>query len=235
MRSRLTAMLLALVMGAIAVTLVYLYVNRVKTTVTQGQTTRAVLYANRSLPTGTSGADVIGTHAYEIRTIPVKYAEPGAFSTPDQLNGLTLASDLAAGEQLTSQRFRATAADAFLSQFPKGTEALSLPLDLVTGVSGRISAGDTIDAYVTVTGKVNSHGVSSARVFGKAGGETVLLVHDLPVVEVPGEVAAVPGTPATSAAAVSMTVAASPQQAAVLIQAQTSGKMWFALVPQKGG
>jgi hypothetical protein len=33
-----------------------------------------------------------------------------------------------------------------------------------------------------------------------------------------------------------MTVAASPQQAAVLIQAQSSGKMWYALVPQnKGG
>jgi pilus assembly protein CpaB len=228
-------MLLALVMGAIAVTLVYLYVNRVKTTVTQGQTTRAVLYANRSLPTGTSGTDVIGSHAYEIRTIPVKYAEPGAFSTPDQLNGLTLASDLAAGEQLTSQRFRATAADAFLSQFPKGTEALSLPVDFVTGVSGRIAAGDMLDAYVTVTGKVNSHGTSSAKVFGKATGQTVLLIHDLPVVEVPGSVPAAPGVPASSAAAVTMTVAASPQQAAVLIQAQSSGKMWFALVPQKGG
>jgi pilus assembly protein CpaB len=235
MRSRLTAMLLALVMGAIAVTLVYLYVNRVKTTVTQGQTTRAVLYANRSLPTGTSGADVIGSHAYEIRTIPVKYAQPGAFSTPDQLNGLTLASDLAAGEQLTSQRFRATAADAFLAQFPKGTEALSLPVDFVTGVSGRIAAGDMLDAYVTVDGKIHSHGTSSVRVFGRAAGQTVLLIHDLPVVEVPGSVPAAPGVPASSAAAVTMTVAASPQQAAVLIQAQTSGKMWFALVPQKGG
>jgi Flp pilus assembly protein CpaB len=227
MKSRLTAMLLALVMGLIAVTLVYLYVNRVKTTVTEGQTTRAVLYANRSLPTGTSGADVIGTHAYEIRTIPVRYAEPGAFSTPQQLNGLTLASDLAAGEQLTSQRFRASAADAFLSQFPKGTEALSLPVDFVTGVSGRIAAGDMLDAYVTVTGKINSHGVSSSRTFGKEAGETVLLIHNLPVVEVPGAVAAAPGVPASSAA--------SPQQAAVLIQAQSSGKMWFALVPQKGG
>ena len=227
-------MLLALVMGAVAVSLVYLYVNRVKTTVTQGQTTRAVLYANRSLPSGTSGADVIGTHAYEVRTIPVKYAEPGAFSTPQQLNGLTLASDLAAGEQLTSQRFRATAADAFLSQFPKGTEALSLPLDFVTGVSGRITPGDMLDAYVTVTGKVHSHGANSARVFGKATGETVLLIHDLPVVEVPGAVPAAPGVPASSAAAVTMTVAATPQQAAILIQAQTSGKMWFALVPSKG-
>jgi pilus assembly protein CpaB len=234
MRSRLTAMLLALVMGAIAVTLVYLYVNRVKTTVTQGQTTRAVLYANRSLPTGTSGADVIGSHSYEIRTIPVKYAEPGAFSQPDQLNGLTLASDLAAGEQLTSQRFRATAADAFLSQFPKGTEALSLPVDFVTGVSGRIAAGDMLDAYVTVTGKIHAHGASSVRVFGKSAGQTVLLIHNLPVVEVPGSVPAEPGVPASSAAAVTMTVAASPQQAAVLIQAQSSGKMWFALVPSKG-
>jgi pilus assembly protein CpaB len=228
--------LLALVMGAVAVTLVYLYVNRVKTTVTAGQQTRAVLVANRSLPTGTSGADVVGSHAYEVRTIPVKYAEPGAFSTPDQLNGLTLASDLAAGEQLTSQRFRATAADAFLSQFPRGTEALSLPLDFVTGVSGRISAGDMLDAYVTVTGKVKtSTGVSSTRVFGKAAGQTVLLIHELPVVEVPGAVPAAPGVAPTSAAAVTMTVAATPQQAAVLIQAQTSGKLWFALVPQKGG
>ncbi|MDP9223558.1 MAG: Flp pilus assembly protein CpaB [Actinomycetota bacterium] len=234
MRSRLLAMLVALVMGAVAVTLVYLYVNRVKTTVTQGQQTRAVLVAARSLPSGTSGTDILGGHAYEVRTIPVKYAEPGAFSTPDQLNGLTLASDLTAGEQLTSQSFRATAADAFLSQFPKGTEALSLPLDFVTGVSGRIGPGDMLDAYVTTSGKVNSHNVSSVGVFGKAGGQTVLLIHDLPVVEVPGAVAAAPGVPASSAAAVTMTVAASPQQAAVLIQAQTSGKLWFALVPQKG-
>jgi hypothetical protein len=91
-----------------------------------------------------------------------------------------------------------------------------------------------LDAYVTVTGKVHSHGPNSARVFGRATGETVLLIHDLPVVEVPGAVPAAPGVPASSAAAVTMTVAASPQQAAILIQAQTSGKMWFALVPSKG-
>lgn len=227
-------MLVALAMGAVAVTLVYLYVNRVKTSVTQGQTTRAVLYANRSLPSGTSGADVVATHAYEIRTIPVKYAEPGAFSTANQLNGLTLASDLAAGEQLTSSRFRATAADAFLSQFPKGSEALSLPIDYTTGVSGRVAAGDLLDAYVTVTGKIHSHGVTSARVFGRKSGQTVLLIHKLPVIEVPGAVAAVDGAPASSASATTVTVAATPQQAAVLIQAQASGQLWFALVPSKG-
>ncbi len=233
MRTRLTTLVLALLMGAVGVTLVYMYVSRVETESTQGLVTRPVLVANRSIPAGTTGTDIAAAEAFDVKEVPQRYIAPGAFTSPEQLANLTLADDIAAGEQLTSSRFATSQTAAFLEQFPKGTEALALPLDYVKGVAGHVRPGDRINAYVTASGGLKRGGgrfvgltvPSSARVFG-SGGKTVLLLPKLQVIEVP--------VPAQGQPASTMVLAVSPQEAAILIHAQQTATLWFTLVPQDG-
>src|ERR687891_1658489 len=187
MRSRLLTMTLALAIGAVATVLVYTYVQRVEQRSNEGLRTREVLVAARSFPAGTTGADILASRGVETKEVPIKYVSPGALSTQEQLAapGLTLANDLQAGEQLTGVRFQESASQAFLTQFPEGTQALSLPFDYVRGVSGHVQAGDSVNAYVTGSGgkidfkfdvDANGGGIPGKIRVGAKGQSTYLLL-----------------------------------------------------------
>jgi Flp pilus assembly protein CpaB len=239
MRSRLLTLMLALVVGAIATVLVYMYVQRVEDRSTQGMQTRNVLVASRSFPAGTTGADIFASGGTRTQEMPIKYVAPGALSSEDQLAapGLTLANDLAAGEQLTSARFQESPSQAFLTQFPENTEALSLPLDYVRAVSGHVQAGDRVNAYVTgdaskfkfrVKVQTDSSGTPKSFTVGGDNQSTFLLLSELPVIEVLGT------DPSQQASTATMTLAVSGKEAASLISAQETAQLWFTLVPEEG-
>jgi pilus assembly protein CpaB len=246
-------MVLALSLGAIGAMLTYVYVQRVETSTALGVSPQSVLVATRALPAGSTGEAIVQAGAFEVRDIPAKFVAPGALSDPQQLAGLILIDDLAGGEQLTQPRFSGSETQVFFADFPKGTEALSLPLEYVSGVSGKLKAGDMINAFVTVQAqrqratKLNIAGgisedtvdidvaldegsiksVSSSKVFAGQGGETFLLLRSIQVMEVLTAEAAAGNAP-------SMVLAVNPQQAALLIHAQSTAKLWFTLVPTEG-
>jgi pilus assembly protein CpaB len=239
LKSRLVTLGLALALAGVAVTLVLMYVQRVEEESTAGQKTRQVLVATRSLPAGTSAGAIMDQRAFEVRDIPVRYVQPGALTAPDNLerSGLTLADDVTAGEQLTSLRFQATEQSAFLSEFPEGTQALSLPLDYVRGVSGHLEAGDEVNAFVTgkisklkidVDVDVDSSGLPTGIKMSANGDNTFLLLRNVPVMEVLPE-----SDDAKKPAA--MTLAVTAKEAALLINSQETAKLWFTLVPADGG
>jgi Flp pilus assembly protein CpaB len=149
MKSRLLALAVAVLIAAVATTSIYLYVTGLEEESLKGLQTKSVLVTTRALPAGMSGNEIIETGAFESKKVPAKYALPGAFTSPEDIAGLTLADDVAAEEQITSQRFRATQQDAFFADFPKGTEALSLPLEYIRGVAGHIEVGDKLNAYLS--------------------------------------------------------------------------------------
>jgi len=230
---------LALALAGVAVTLVVMYVQRVEDESTAGQKTRQVLVATRSLPAGTTAGSIMDQRAFEMRDIPVRYVQPGALTAPDNLerSGLTLADDVTAGEQLTSLRFQATEQSAFLSEFPEGTEALSLPLDHLRAVAGHLEAGDEVNAFVTgnisklrinVDIDTDSAGLPTGIKMSAKGENTFLLLSSIPVMEVLPE-----SEDGKQPAA--MTLAVSTKEAAALINAQETAKLWFTLVPADGG
>lgn len=266
MKGRSLSLLLALTTGAVASLMVYLYVNRIETRTVQGQRTRPVLVASRFLPAGATGEQILEAGAFRVEDTPVRYLAPGALASPDQLEGIVLADDVQSGEALTSQRFEASQQEAFLSNFPKGTEALSLPLEHVRGIAGHLAPGDRINAYATsadwthllqgdafrkafssldiekaMSGDASQLGpavnrlLKSTRMPATLGaftpkvGVTMLLIEGIPVVEV-REVPAVGGN--TGEAATSdrtMTIAVTPEQAALLVHSQERSKLWFTL------
>lgn len=253
MKSRSLIMVVALSVGAIGAMLTYVYVQRVEKTTIEGTAPRPVLVATRFLPARSTGEAIVSAGAYEVREVPARFVAPGAFTSVEELAGLILTDDIAGGEQLTASRFGGSEAEVFFADFPRGTEALSLPYDYISGVSGKVKPGDEVNVFVTVGAQRPSRarinisggiaddevdidvaleegsitGVSSSKVFAGQGGETFLLLREVQVMEVlTGEAAA--GGPST------MVVAVDPQEAALLVHAQQTAKLWYTLVPQDG-
>jgi pilus assembly protein CpaB len=246
-------MVVALSVGAIGAMLTYVYVQRIERTTIEGVAPRPVLVATRFLPAGSTGEGIVSAGAYELRQVPAQYVAPGAFSSVDQLAGLVLTDDIAGGEQLAEGRFSGSEAEVFFADFPRGTEALALPLEYVSGVSGKIKPGDKVNAFVTVGAQRQSRaridisggisednvdidvaleegsitGVTSSKVFAGQGGETFLLLRDVQVMEVLTGEAAAGNAP-------SMVLAVDPQEAALLVHAHQTARLWFTLVPQDG-
>lgn len=239
MRNRLITLVIALLLGGVAVMLVYLYVNRVEEETTAGQELVTVLVSTRFLPAGTSGNDIVASNAFKVEQVPTRYALPGALTDPAQMQDQVLADDIAAGEQISSQRFAATETDAFLAEIPPGDEALSLPFEYIRGVAGHVRAGDDINVYVTARAKKALARLlrrlnipSSARVFAPKEGVTALLYEGVPVVEVQGLQPTETGQ--VAATGLNLTLAVSGQQAATLIHAQQVASLWYTVAAEDG-
>ncbi|MQB01791.1 MAG: hypothetical protein GEU78_16170 [Actinobacteria bacterium] len=266
MRGRSLSLLLALTTGAVASLMVYMYVTGVETRTVQGQRTRPALVASRFLPAGSTGEQILGAGAFRVEQTPVRYLAPGALSSPDQLDGIVLADDVQSGEPLTTQRFEASQQEAFLSNFPEGTEALALPLEHVRGIAGHLAAGDRINAYATASdwthlleGDAFRSAFSSLDIekalsgdtsnlaptvnrllkatkmpatlgaFTPKGSVTMLLIESIPVVEVSAPPAASSSGGEAAGSGRTMTIAVTPEQAALLVHSQESSKLWFTL------
>lgn len=150
LKSRSLILTIAVTAGLLGAMLVYLYVQRVETNSASGAALQQVVVATRFLPAGSSGQAILDAGAVDVQEVPARYVAPGAFGAPEELAGLILKEDIAGGEQLTATRFSDTETKVFFADFPKGTEALALPLDYIAGVAGRIQPGDKVDAFVTV-------------------------------------------------------------------------------------
>jgi len=237
MKGRTLTLAVALAMAGVAVASVYVYVGRVEEKTFQGLQTREVLVATRFLATGSTGIAILEASAFEMRKVPLKFAAPGALDAPKDIAGLTLVDDVTAGEQLTASRFASPEQNVFLSDLPNETEALSLPLEFVQGVSGHLQAGDRINIYVTAEGKKALNKIlpqtsipSSVRVFDAEEGLTLRLLTSVLVVEVPIVATAEGAAPAQS----TITLAVTATEAAQLIHAQQMAKIWFTLAKSEG-
>jgi len=265
MRGKPLSLLLALTTGAVAALMVYMYVTGIEKRTVEGQQTRPALVASRFLPAGATGEQILEASAFRVEERPVKYLAPGTLRSPDELQGIVLADDVQTGELLTVQRFEASQQEAFLSNFPEGTEALALPLDHVRGISGHLAPGDRINAYATTAnwthlvqgaafrralssidvGKVVNGDASnlgpavnrflrSTRMPASIGaftpnvGVTMLLIENIPVVEVASLPVEAVGSGSDSANR-TMTIAVTPEQAALLVHSQERAKLWFTL------
>ena len=211
MRSRMLTLILAIVTGAVAVAIVFVYVQRVEDETTRGRRTVGVLVANQTLEAGTSWAEIINTGAADSTDIPLAYVTTGALGGSEDLRAdEVLARDIVPGEQLTSQAFENTAQDAFAAGFKKGTEGLGLPVERVRGVAGHVEAGDRLNAFATTDES------------------TTLIAEAIEVVEVQ------PAAEGDPAGLDMMVVEVKRSQAVDLINAQEQAGLWFTLVTDGG-
>jgi Flp pilus assembly protein CpaB len=210
MRSRMVTLMLAILTGAVAVAIVYLYVQRVEDETRRGQEIRTILVASQEIPAGHSWSEIFGAGWTRTEEIPEKYVVSGALGSASDLPARSvLDRDVVAGEQLTSQAFAATAQEAFEDQFEAGV-VLSLPVERVRGVAGHVAAGSRLNAFET-----------------RDQGGTRLIARRVKVVEVQP---AAEGDPAGLDA---MVLQVTQPDAVDLINAQEQASLWFTLIPPK--
>lgn len=262
MKSRSIALILALVLAAIATTAVYAYVSGIEDETLKGQRTQGVLVSTQTLKAGMSGNEILEAGAFDAKKVPIRYALPGALATPEEISGLTLSDDIAAGEQITAQRFAESEQDAFFAEFPEGTEALSLPYEHLRGVASHVREGDRLNAYMSVDDLVSffkegnylTNAVRNSTDPGDAvkkirplirkmnllpGVKVVSLGEDGATLQIAHEIPVVETNPPVSGAkgpesAGDFTTAVTSQEASLLVFGQEKGTLWFTLVPQEG-
>jgi pilus assembly protein CpaB len=150
----------------------------------------------------------------------------------DRLIGLTINRTVERGEDLLVSYFRQPV-EKLEAQLHLGERAVTLRVDAVTGVASNITPGSHVDIIGTFP-LAPQGGAAPARA-GAAASRTLLLFQDVTVVAVDNrtreeEYAPAPGG-ARPRAYSSVTVAATPLEANVLVFAQQYGTLTLALRP----
>ncbi len=105
MTYQLRNIVVAVVLGAVALVFTTLYVTNYRKHVQQGQNQVGVLVAATDIPSGTTGAAIVSGHMLKQVTVPRTALTPGAISSPDQIVRLVTTDQIMAGEQVSTRRF----------------------------------------------------------------------------------------------------------------------------------
>lgn len=199
---------LPLVLGIVTIVGVHHYLNRrmqaLDEQARQEMVTRVV--AASALPAGT----VLLFDHLSVREIPQAWAVADSFEVTqaETLEGMLLLQDVIAGQPLTRSILANPKPAALSEQLAPGRRAVTIPVDHVSSLSGRLEAGDLIDLYVTFTHegqRVTTLLVTAVRV----------LTTDRPLVDSPYELAQQQVT--------SVTLDVSARQAVKLVSANQGG------------
>lgn len=109
----------------------------------------ARIVAASALPAGT----VLQFEHLSLRDVPQAWVSTDSFS-PDQVDsieGLILLQEVVAGQPLTRSVLANPKPPALSEQLAPGRRAVTIPVDQVSSLSGRLESGDVIDLYVTFT------------------------------------------------------------------------------------
>lgn len=149
MRSRFIIVLLSLIFAAVATFGAAYYIAKVKASVTEGQELVEVVVIKKPVEAGTSVAEMIATGSVASERIPKQYVADSALLSTEGYSDRVLTTSLAAGEQLTDGKFKNLDDSGLAYKVPENMIAVSIAVDEVTGVSGRLQPGDKVDVIAT--------------------------------------------------------------------------------------
>lgn len=141
-------LLIAVIVGVIAVGLVQLYISRVKTASQPGEML-AFLAAGQKIP----AYSTIGSNMIAQVTVPAKYAPSDAIPLRDmqEVAGQVVNKDIEKGQLIRLSDFELTSGSAVdvTETIPEGFRAVTLPVNQVTSNAGLIRPGDHVDVVGT--------------------------------------------------------------------------------------
>jgi Flp pilus assembly protein CpaB len=182
MTYRIRNIVIAVGLALLAMMLTLFYVTNYKRSVQKGQSSVQVYVASKDLTAGSSGADLVKSHAFRVETIARNDVVPGAISSPDQVANLVLSAPVFAGEQVTLRRFSDAAAEGIRSQLKGNLRAVELVGDPNQLLAGTLQAGDKVDLVA------NLHQES-----GSGSNVTRIVLRDLTVLTPPADTSKVGG------------------------------------------
>jgi pilus assembly protein CpaB len=152
MRSRVLAILVAVVLALVATAALVIYVNGADRRAIAGQRPVRILVAAGDIKAGTSGEDAANSNLIEVKEVPQRSAVPGGFRNVGQLEGKSAAVDIVKGEQLLPTRWVGAGEVEGRGLLPIGDDqqALSIGLDLTRQVAGFVTPGDNVGIVLTL-------------------------------------------------------------------------------------
>ncbi|MFZ3063270.1 MAG: Flp pilus assembly protein CpaB [Actinomycetota bacterium] len=232
MKARAMVIVIAVVLGLIAVIGVAAYVGRVKSQVADEGRRVNVVVAEKEITAGTSFDDLLKNNMIKVRSIPKRYVASDAVYAPWQVKGRITKAYIGKGEQLTQNRFESSLKTAAINlRISESMRAVAIPFDEVKAVAGMIIPGDKVDVVATFDKEI-------------AGTDTTrIILQNVEVLSVTGSesVTTQGGKPGVAAASSSQTssvkktivLAVSATDVEKLIFAEKKGSVWLALVPTK--
>jgi pilus assembly protein CpaB len=152
MRSRVLAILLAVVLALVATAAMIVYVNGADRRAIRDQRPVWVFRATRTIPLGTSGETAQNGDYYERVLVPASSAVPGHVVSEQQLNNRYANTDILKGEQLILSRWVGAedVGGRRLLQIPEDSQAVSIGVDIVRQVAGFVTPGDRVSLVLTM-------------------------------------------------------------------------------------
>jgi Flp pilus assembly protein CpaB len=141
--------------AVLAAILLLVYLTHYRNSVKGSTEPLTVLVAKTLIPKGTSGTSLATKNLFVVTTIPKSQLKLGAISDPAVLRGMIAAEDIYPRQQLTTADFAAVSVGALAAQLSGSWRAVALPpLNAAQGLAPDIQAGDRIDVYGQLGGKI---------------------------------------------------------------------------------
>jgi len=188
----------------------------------------AIVVAAKELPEGTA---VEAAHL-ATANVPEEFVQPYAVRTPSDLLGKVTVAPIAVGEQILLNKLRRPeegSTGTLSTLMPKGKRAVTITVDAITGVGGFVRPGDMVDVLWTV--KLPQAGQEEGQIV------TFTLFQDVPALAIGRE--ALGGSSGVKASqgqeepdAFLVTLALTPQEAALLLYVREQGRIQLSLRPR---
>jgi pilus assembly protein CpaB len=223
MRRRFLALLAALLLAAFGAVVLFQYVQGADARARAGEVVVPVYVVSAAVPAGTDAGAV--ENSVTLAEVPERLVADGAVGSVDafaQMAGMVTTTDLLPGDQLVSGRFADPAVLLSPGQVlaPAGTQEVSLTLELQRAVDGQLVAGDRVGVFLTLPVDDPATGQPQAG--------TTLLLNDVLVTRVSGGTSS-GGIGDTGQAAVGVTLAMTPAEAAGVISGMVQNGIWLSL------
>jgi Flp pilus assembly protein CpaB len=218
--SRRGAIAVAVAAAVLGGLLIYMFVQRYRSSVDSSTTTTPVFVARGYIPRGTAASLVASQQLMQRSVVKTTAVQRGAITDPSVLHGEVTATDIYPGQQLTAADFAAGGV-TIASQLSGTNRAIAIPVDSSHGMTGFVQAGDHVDVLASFSGAGNGHGAVS------------VVAQNVDVLSAPSG-GSVGGLGASSSGAGNIVLRVSTPVAQELAFDADNGKVWIVLRPPVG-
>ena len=154
-RQKLIGIVASVVLAGLGTGLLVTYVRSAEDRALKGEKTVNVLVVTDTIPKGTRAEDIAG----KVKTehVPSKVMANGALATLGPIAGRVSAVDLLPGEQLVQTRFATPAAASTKTTAPPGSLQVTVALDAVRALGGRVREGDSVGVLMSFEDPETTH------------------------------------------------------------------------------
>jgi Flp pilus assembly protein CpaB len=140
---------IAIALAIVAALLTTFYVTNYKRNVQQGEEMIPVYVAAKNIEIGTPGSELSSQKLLKVEHVPRRSVVPGAISEPEQISQWVAVEGIYAGEQISTNRFRAAEEQGIRAQLKGNLRAMQVSGDEPQLLAGSLKSGDRVDVVGT--------------------------------------------------------------------------------------